>query len=129
MKNAVVAVVEDDVVVRIMIGELLADDGYQVQVWTEDEDTLDFVDRVQPDLLVLDLWVGAARRGWQLLDQLRANPRHAMLPVIICSGDVGALEAEAPRLDADRCATLPKPFELDHMLQQVQRLLAAYPQP
>ncbi len=62
--------------------------------------------------------------GFQLLELIRAHPRHAVIPVIVVTGDT---DPETPerlaRLGAD--AVFPKPFSPALVRQTLERLLHA----
>jgi len=52
------------------------------------------------------------------------DPRTADIPVLLCSADQRALDEQAVLLHQRRCGMLAKPFDLDHMVRQVNTLLA-----
>jgi CheY-like chemotaxis protein len=63
--------------------------------------------------------------GWRVAQELRRDPRFDRLPVLVCSGDLAALEEIADDLDEQRhIRTLAKPFSIDDLTQAVDELLA-----
>ena len=74
-----------------------------------------------PDLILLDLQM-PRRTGYEVLDELRKDPRHAELPII-------ALTASAMQGDREKALAagftgyLAKPVALVHLREEVQRLL------
>lgn len=73
----------------------------------------------QPDLLLLDHWVGNAKLA-NLMAKLREERRFENIPVIISSTDDN-IKKIAEQLNANSC--LSKPFDLDHLLELVRNHL------
>ena len=46
------------------------------------------MERVKPELVILDLIFGAEKVGWQLLDKMRLNRATAAIPVIVCTAAI-----------------------------------------
>jgi len=75
-----------------------------------------------PDLLLLDLHL-PDMSGLDLLQQLRAEPRFARLPVVIVSADALNEQVRAG-LAAGASAYLTNPIQLEELLHVLERLLA-----
>lgn len=75
-----------------------------------------------PDLVLCDL-VMPDLDGLAVMNRLRADPRTARVPFVVVTGSVmSASEDGPPLINADGYVT--KPFELDHLLEVVARVLA-----
>lgn len=111
-----------------LVGEILAD-GYRVTLLSDDSQPafLSTLRDSAPDLLIIDLRLGSRElRGLEVLDEVRAAPDLASLPVLICSADVTGLRRAQERLaEVPAVATLGKPFSLDQLTEAVERLLPA----
>lgn len=103
--------------------DLLTEEGYDVYAYTTLQD-LGEVERVHPDLLILDLLFGGEAHGWQTLQQLEAQPSTASIPVILCSAADAQLEALADALRAKGVRTVAKPFNVDDLLAGITEALA-----
>jgi len=57
--------------------------------------------------------------GWEFRSRQLHDPRLASIPVVVVSA-VGAFIEKAADLDAD--AWFPKPFEIDRLLETIDRL-------
>lgn len=128
MTPACVAVVDGDAAIRSLIGDALADAGYEIRPFPDVATFLRRLGASAPDVAILD--VGAERRDedWQGVMECRRHPALTATGFIICSPDSiddGDDNGLAPYpLDA-AVAILPKPFALDALLQAVRHALGA----
>ena len=118
-----ILVVEDDDDIREVMQELLASEGYQVDVAKDGLDALDKLDDgvAAPPLILLDMMM-PKMDGETFLKLLRGRPAMADAPIVVISGNAAARE-KATALHADAC--LVKPFELDDLLGVVRSVLRA----
>jgi CheY-like chemotaxis protein len=107
---------------------VLEDEQYQVSILQDGKDAFLKAKHQLPDLLILDLKLGALS-GQDVLKQLKKDPVTAEIPVIVYTAAV--LEAdEVTRLLAGEpqryhnVYLLRKPFELDVLLDKVEEMLA-----
>jgi two-component system response regulator MprA len=107
-----VLIVEDDPSVLDALDDALGEEGYRVRRAEDGVAALEAVQRETPDLIIVDVHLPRLDGG-QVVRRLR--DRNA--PVILLSGD--ANWARFPGV-----AFVPKPFDLDHLLTVVARLLA-----
>jgi len=127
MPVARVTVVNDNPEFLALVRDILEDDRYDTT--TIDGDLPDALDRVRasrPDLLMIDLRMGSeGMHGWDIAQQVRADPGFAGLPVLICSADVLALkELEDDLDDTHNVRTLTKPFGIDDLIGVIDGMLA-----
>jgi two-component system response regulator VicR len=121
-----VLVLDDQEYLREIIATILVDAGYPARAVATADEALRLLDELRPDLLVLDLSLPTIG-GLEFLDQLRANPAWATLPVLIVSGDPAKLAAAEGRRHV---SALTKPFDVTVLVAEVVRLLepASLPQ-
>jgi two-component system cell cycle sensor histidine kinase/response regulator CckA len=109
-----VLLVEDDVAVRLVIGEALAASGYRVTAASGPDEALELADDTDRIDLVLSDLVLPGMDGLELTRRVRS--RHPEAKVVLTSGrDAGALNGEA--------AFLPKPFSLGELAATVRAAL------
>ncbi len=122
-----VLVVDDDRDVADVVAAILGDEGYRVTVVdpVSDEAVLESVGRIEPDCILLD-GSGAAEYGssWAMAGALSARQRS--IPLIMFTAhprDASEAEADSSARShvAGFAAVLRKPFELDELLQVVDR--------
>ena len=80
----------------------------------------------RPDLVILDIRVGHEESGWTILNLLTLDPATRPIPVIICSAAIDSLQEHEELLQKYDCEVLPKPFDLDALLDKVEAALAKY---
>jgi CheY-like chemotaxis protein len=81
--------------------------------------------QVRPDVAVLDLRGVGDAGGLDVLERIRADPRVATMPVLVCSADIELLRARAAELAAlPGVASLEKPFRIDALIGAIGRLVS-----
>ncbi len=116
-----VLVVEDSSVIRRLIEVCLRPASLEL-IMAEDGPTgLESVRAEHPDLVVLDIGL-PVMDGWQVLDEIRRDPRLAQLPVLVLTAH--AEEESRRRADEGGAdAFVTKPFQPSDLRQEVLRLL------
>jgi CheY-like chemotaxis protein len=121
-----IAVVDDDGVFLELMQDLLgAGEGYDVVTSCDWLDSFEFLKRARPDLVILDLMMGRDQTGWAILELLHEDPATRDVPVILCSAAAPALDLHADRLRQGTVTALAKPFDVDQLLNEIERLLAS----
>jgi CheY-like chemotaxis protein len=127
-RRARIAVINDDTAFLALMEALLErEEGYEVTVCKQWQDAYEFVKRTAPDLVILDVVMGDEEAGWGILNLLTLDPQTRPIPVLVCSAAVHSLHDHQPLLDRYGIRALPKPFDLDVLLEMVEALLDAHP--
>lgn len=113
-----VLIVDDDASILRMLRLVFQGDGFEVITATNGREALDVIGRQTPAVIVLDLEM-PVMDGRACFRELRS--RGDATPVLILSA-YGAERAKA-ELKAEACVA--KPFEPDHLIAEVERLLEA----
>ena len=116
MASRAVLIVDDDPGIRDSLAECLASEGYEVLAAPNGVDALDRVRERRPDLIVVDLHM-PVMNGAQLVERLRDGEATRGIPVILMSGLQPGGREPLPAV----AAVLPKPFELDDLIETVAR--------
>lgn len=115
-----VLLVEDEANILEAIGYILTRDGWEVLGHGKGETALAEIDRVVPDILVLDVML-PGRSGLEILRDLRGQPQTATLPVLLLTAKGQTRDREqAMALGAN--AFLTKPFANDELVATVRAL-------
>jgi CheY-like chemotaxis protein len=123
------AVINDDTVFLDLMHELLQDEeGYEVLICREWDNAYRVVKDHHPDLVILDIRIGGEERGWTILNLLTLDPATRPIPVIVCSAAIQSLHEHQEWLDRFGVRALPKPFDLDTLLETISGMLAERPQ-
>jgi DNA-binding NtrC family response regulator len=117
---AQILVVDDEVGIRELLSEILADEGHQVMLAESAGDARRLRERSRPDLVLLDIWMPDTD-GITLLKEWAASGQLTM-PVVMMSGHATIETAvEATRIGA--LDFLEKPVALQRLLATVKRAL------
>jgi CheY-like chemotaxis protein len=121
-----IAVINDDTVFLDLMRDLLeTEGGYEALICREWEDAHGFVKEQNPALLILDIRIGGEERGWTILNLLTLDPATRHIPIIVCSAAIQSLHEHQDLLSKYGICALPKPFDLDALLEAVARMLAS----
>ena len=113
-----VLVVDDDEQLRYVLCETIAEGGYEVEAASNGREALTVIARWEPDLIVLDLMM-PVMDGYSFRQEQRRLGLADGVPVIVLSAS-REMPAAAERVGAD--AAVPKPFDLNQLLDTVERL-------
>jgi DNA-binding NtrC family response regulator len=106
--------------------ELFADRGWDVIACrTTEEVSSALLSRGagQPDVVILDLHLRERAAGLRILQALKAHAHTRDIPVILCSGDMWALQSLPESVRAALAAVLVKPFDINQAYQCVEFVL------
>ncbi|EPC03376.1 chemotaxis protein CheY [Litchfieldella anticariensis FP35 = DSM 16096] len=116
-----VLVVDDEPNIVLSLEFLMQQAGFDVVTAGDGEQALARVAEQAPDLILLDISLPGIS-GFDVLEQLRADPVHARLPIIMLTAHGREVEREkGMALGADDYVT--KPFSTQALVDKVQALL------
>jgi CheY-like chemotaxis protein len=114
-----ILVVDDDPAILDLIAQVLLEEGFEVLAVSNGQTAVDLARKLRPHLILLDLMM-PEMNGWQITSVLKADPQTRAIPILLLSA----------RRDMARTANelgvtayLEKPFDLDDLLNRVQRIL------
>jgi CheY-like chemotaxis protein len=123
-RPARIAVINDDTAFLDLMRDLLeTEGGYETVICREWEDAHRFVKEQRPSLLILDIRIGGEERGWTILNMLTLDPDTRPIPVIVCSAAIQSLHEHQDLLSKYGICALPKPFDVEALLETVARML------
>lgn len=110
-----ILVVEDEPAIVEVIRSVLEDEGHVVHSAPDGVAALDMLrDGVRPCLAIVDLMM-PRMTGWQLREEMLAEPDLADIPVAVVSAYVGEVS------DMDVSAIIRKPFDLQEIIEVAER--------
>lgn len=121
MKRILIA--DDKATSRELLRTVLERQGYLVTEAADGGEALEKARADTLDLILLDLQM-PVRTGYEVLGELRQDPRYAGLPVIALTASAMPGDREKA-LAAGFTAYIAKPVALAHLRAEVQRLLHA----
>lgn len=123
--KAKILIIDDETAILNALQIFLQQEGYDVEAIEKYENLLDDKSVALPDLIILDI-ILLDEDGRAIAKRLKANSRTSHIPIIMISAHPNA---STTSLKAGANAFLPKPFDIDDLLDTIARLLNASPQP
>lgn len=118
---AVILVVEDEALIRMVIADHLRDTGYDVvETRTADEAVVLMVNGLRVDAVFSDVNLPGAMNGIGLARWLRSH--QPQIPILLTSGAIAAQDMPAELRSTE---LLLKPYDLDEVVRRIAPLLAA----
>jgi two-component system, cell cycle response regulator DivK len=116
-----ILIVEDKASSRELLRAVLENQGYAVREAADGEEALQKARAEPPDLILLDLQM-PIRSGYDVLKELRAEPRFAAIPIVAVTAS--AMQGDREKaLAAGFNGYLTKPLPLHNLRSEIQRLL------
>jgi CheY-like chemotaxis protein len=121
--NRVVLVVEDDAAIRAVISDVLEERGFRVLVSSNGAEALDYLETLQPDVVVLDLLM-PVMHGWEFMESYIERTRGKPIPIVVVSVNP-VLPRSYDKFGVRVC--LRKPFQVDELLRAVEESFEPVP--
>ena len=112
-----VLVVDDDPEIREIVSEVLGSEGYTVVTANNGLEALAVLEKVQPCAVLLDMRM-PVMDGWGFAKEAKARG-HDNIPVVVMTA---ARDARTWAAEIGARRFVPKPFDLDVLLQSVGEL-------
>jgi len=116
MNQPRILVVDDEIDVQAVVGDVLTEDGYDVDTVGSPEDAIDAVIRRAYDVVICDVRLPGCRGETLAAEMVRRRPRLENR-IILLTGEGTDLRVTLP--------VLPKPFSLDAILSAIRARLSA----
>jgi len=119
-----ILVINDTAEILELFREILhGEAGYEVTISSFQPEIMTEILAAKPDLIISDHVFGEEKIGWQFIQKLKMVRETAHIPVIVCSGAVKELKEMEGYLTAKNIGILFKPFDVDELLDLVERKL------
>ena len=100
--------------------------GYEVILSGFPMQEIEDVEQIKPDLIILDLVFGSEKTGMQMLQMLKMKRSTQSIPVIICTAALDLVREQEGYLNSQGVHLIYKPFDIDHLMTSVKRLLGSH---
>src|SRR5579872_6432717 len=111
-------VIDDDADFVAVMREALELAGVESEVSTDPDAAFELVLQTLPDLVTLDIRMRGSLTGLSILERIRAHPKTAEIPIIICTG-LALRDVHLP-VPTYRVRVITKPFDLQKLLKVVR---------
>ncbi|HCO69170.1 MAG TPA: DNA-binding response regulator [Mesotoga infera] len=112
--------VEDDIHIAKLLRMELTHEGYEIEVLSNGNDALKYLEKELPDLLILDVMLPGID-GFSVLEEIRENIS-TDLPVIMLTAK-GEVKDRIRGLRSGADDYLPKPFVIEELLARIEAVL------
>jgi CheY-like chemotaxis protein len=121
-----ILVVDDTPALLDVIRNCLEAEGYYVRTCLESRYAVDLARADPPDVIMLDV-VMPEISGWEVLAALREDDAFKQAPVIVCTAYVAEALGRLAELKGpdQHLGLLPKPFEVEELLEVVESVTSA----
>ena len=117
MEKPFALIIEDDRDIAALFRHVLDIAGYHTKIEMHGKEAVKHLHSVRPDIVLLDLHLPGVS-GVQILEQMRADERLKLVPVVV----VTAYSRDADSLPVEPDLVLLKPVNLEQLSNLVQRL-------
>jgi DNA-binding response OmpR family regulator len=127
LNGKTILIVDDDPDVVTAITMTLEDQGARVVAAVDGAQAVDFAEKENPDLIILDMML-PKRSGFLVLERIRSKKTAGATPprprIIMITGNLGSRhKTYAESLGVDDY--INKPFRMDRLLTSIEKLLGA----
>lgn len=116
-----ILVAESSPGIRKVMSIMLSKRGYKVLEAEDGLETLNLLDRMKPDLILMDIAL-AKIDAQGVLSVIRENSEHTNTPIVVLTSKSGLFKGGKQKL-VGSTANLPKPFDLSKMLKTIEKHL------
>jgi CheY-like chemotaxis protein len=109
-----------------MFQAILEEEGYDLTLSILPIMQASEIERIHPDLILLDLSFSALLEGGQhMLEMLKSHLSTRRIPLIVCTADLVAVRRLQEYLTHEAIQVVNKPFELTTLLDTIDQALPA----
>lgn len=118
---AKILIVDDDEQATTLLEKVLAIKGHQATSVNDSAETLQVMNNITPDLILLDLMMPEPN-GFEVCKMLRADPTFSSIPIVIVTA-MDDNESKETAYAAGANDYLTKPFRIDALAQAIDSLI------
>jgi two-component system alkaline phosphatase synthesis response regulator PhoP len=118
-----VLLVEDNPDIQSMVAEHLMAAGYDVRLASDGEVAMQMVRELLPGVVCLDLNLPRIS-GYDVCEQIRADPALQHISILMTSAR-NSLDVRVFSLEAGADAYMTKPYRMEQLAEEIERLFAA----
>jgi len=121
-----ILVVNDTQEILDLFRLLLEEEGYEVVLAGFPIQQVSDIEKINPDLIVLDFIFGDQTSGWQMLQMLKMRRSTASIPVIVCTAALNMVREQEGYLVSQGVHVVFKPFDIDHLMTNIKQALESH---
>lgn len=118
-----ILIVDDNALIGEVISDILEMEGYRTTVRMTGKDAMPFIEKLQPDLVLLDVMLDNGIDGRDICKAIKQSATWVKnLPVIMVSATHDLKDALLNLCEPDDFVS--KPFDINHLVEAVNRQLS-----
>lgn len=121
MDKKSILIVDDEIDVRMSLGDLLENEGYEIITAGNGEEALRLIQERMPHLIILDLML-PDMNGYQICEKIRQDIVFCYLPVIMFTG-MDTMDIELTALDFGADDYVIKSIQPERLLAKIKSLI------
>ncbi|MEP0869577.1 response regulator [Trichocoleus desertorum AS-A10] len=108
MANQKILVIDDGKTIRMQVRDMLPQGSFEFLEAKDGVEGLDLIRKIRPNIVLLDFFM-PRMNGWEVLEQMQAQPELQSIPLVLMSGRKEEVVEKVPDL-FDRFEFIEKPF-------------------
>jgi CheY-like chemotaxis protein len=118
-----ILVVNDTQTILELFQLILEGEGYEMVASSTPIHHPGEIERVNPDLIIIDIMFNQDKEGWQMIQMLKMQRSTASIPLVVCTAAVEAVRETEGHLFAKCVLVVYKPFDVDDLLATIKQAL------
>ncbi len=120
-----ILVVNDTQEILELFQIILESEGYEAVLSSFPFKHTGEIEKIKPDLIILDFLFGDKQLGWQMLQILKMQESTASIPIIACTAALQEIREQEGYLNSQGVHVVYKPFDMDQLLTAIRQALAS----
>lgn len=117
-----ILIIEDDLVLQKSLKEYLSSEGFEIKCASDGEEGIQKAIAEKPDLILLDI-ILPKKDGYEVLQEVKANPEISHIPVVLLTNLDGITDVEKA-LELGATTYLVKAdYKLEEVTEKVKEIL------
>ncbi len=105
--------------------DMLDEQGYEVEISNYTFENLATIEKLRPDVIILDFAREGNEEEWQLLKMLKLYPPVANIPILLCIAPLFLTPAHEDHLRQKNIHLLFNPIEKEELVENVHQILSS----
>ena len=122
MANQKILVIDDGKTIRMQVRDMLPQGSFEFLEAKDGVEGLDLIREVRPNIVLLDFFM-PRMNGWEVLEQMQAQPELQNIPLVLMSGRKEEVIEKVPDV-FERFEFIEKPFEQKALIGALRAAIA-----
>jgi CheY-like chemotaxis protein len=106
--------------------DILDEQGYDVELSNFSFESLSTIEKLKPDIIILDFGREGSEEEWQLLKILKLYPPVATIPILLCMSPLFFIQSQIERFQQKNIRLLFNPIDKEELVTVVHEMLSSF---